>query len=224
MNELEIAREKFGLKAFGDPAKILKFLAIVLGAVALGAVLAYHPHYLHKVTSLEEVDQPKIFITYTVIGAVVAIVVGPFPTMAFAIFGIGGLMRFRTELGAARETGRVILATIIGLCCGLEFWLAAVIATILAWLLILGLDWKVAHAMIVRGIDRDRIKDSSEAYSSLLEEYGCRVLQVRRNPKKEQFSVLFKSSRKITRDGLEVAFEDEIDEKLRGTIDWPEEG
>ena len=213
-----------GWGKFSEPEIWILSFQIILIATACGAVIAYHPHYLRRVASLEEMDHPKIIITYTLIGAITALLVSAQPEMGLAIFGIGGLMRFRTELQAARETGRVILSTIIGFCCGLQWWFISILLTIISWLLILGLDWKVAFRMVVKGLGKELLKESSEAYRNLLEEYGCQVSQVKLNFQKEQSSIVFKASRKIDREGLEVAFEEEIPENLRGTVDWPEEG
>ena len=96
--EVERAREDFGLRAFLDGAKVWKFLCVIFGAIGLGCVVAFHP--LRRRISYDDLDQPKIIITYTVVGALIAIVVAAIPAMGFAVFGIGSVMRFRTELGA----------------------------------------------------------------------------------------------------------------------------
>ena len=38
----------------------------------------------------------------------------PHIIVAFVIFGIGGLMRFRTELAASKHPGQTIMTTLIG--------------------------------------------------------------------------------------------------------------
>jgi hypothetical protein len=169
-------------------------------------------------------DQPKIIITYTMVGALVGIVVSAVPEMALAIFGIGGLMRFRTELAAPRETGRVILATIIGIFCGLEFWVVVVFATIIAWLLILILDARVGYRMMVRGLEPEVVGPAARAYRTILEQNDIVVTQEKRNVNKKQVSYVFKAGRNFNREQLEETCQAGVDEKLRGTVDWPEEG
>lgn len=201
-----------------------QFLWFILGALASGVVLAYHPHFIGRVAGILEMDSPKVFITYTVVGALTGCIVGVQEYMAFAIFGIGGLMRFRTELPSAKDTGRVILATLIGMLWGLELFVVAVLATVIAWLLVLILDWRVGYRMVAKGLGGELVAESAQAYQRELEEYGCRITQVKRNPKKGQFSIVFRSSRKYDRDDFESAFEEDIEERLKATVDWPEEG
>lgn len=200
------------------------FLLFILGAIGSAAILAYHPLYLGRVASLLEMDYPKIIITYTVVGALIAPIVREIPAMGLAIFGIGGLMRFRTILQSAKETGRVILATIIGICWGLEMWPVAISITIIAWLLILILDWRVGYRIIVRGLEGSLVGQASTAYQNVLIQNDCQITQTKKNPRKEQFSIVFRASRKMDRDEIEDAFEMEVDGGLKGTVDWPEEG
>ena len=199
------------------------FFAIIAGAIFSGAVLAYHPHYRNRLGSLEEMDLPKIFITYTVVGAVVGHVVVQQQALGLAIFGLGGLMRFRTLLPTAKETGRLILSTMIGVAWGIEAWGMAVAVTVLGWLLVLVLDWGVAYRIIVRGLENVDLTAVSEAYRGALSRMSARVANVKKNPKKSQVSIVFKASRKQSREDFEVAFDEDVPAELRGTVDWSEE-
>ncbi len=217
----------FGERGPGDEAIheiFVKILLIAGSAIACGAILAYHPCHIGKMQSLAAMDNPKIIITYTVVGALCGILVGVEPALAFAIFGIGGLMRFRTDLGAARETGRVILATLIGIFCGLEFWIPVICATVIAWLLILVLDWNVGVRMMVRGLKAERVKEAAAAYRSILvEKYSIRITLEKKNPKKGQISFVFRANRSFDKELVEEVLEENVDDSLQGTVDWPED-
>jgi len=217
------ARKRFGIEGFKDVENIKGILAIVGGALLCGIVLSYHPSHRGRQAGLEEMDQPKIIITYTIVGALVGIVVAAEPSMGLAIFGIGGLMRFRTELSAPRETGRVILATIIGIFCGLEFWLVVVFAIVLAWLLILILDARIGYRMMVRGLEPTAVGDAARVYRQMIEKSDIVVTQEKKNVNKRQISFAFKARRSFDKEQLEQRCE-EVPENLRGTVDWPEEG
>src|SRR5262245_10263935 len=222
VDELAVAQEKFGLDGFRSGREVGKFLLVILGSAALGCVLAYHP-FAGQLVTLEDLDQPKITITYTVVGALVAIVVAAIPSMAFAIFGIGGLMRFRTELGAATETGRVILATLVGLACGLHFWMVAIIGTVIAWLLIWVLEWRKGQRMAVRGLTTQNLSPAAEAYADVLSGLKCSIANVRKNPAKSQVSFIFRARRSLDRESIEGECDQQVPKELRGTIDWPED-
>jgi len=221
-SELAAARREFGVEALSDPKKIAGLLLVVLGAAALGAALAYHP-FAARPVSVEDLEQPKTIITYTVVGALIAIVVAAIPAMGFAIFGIGALMRFRTQLGAAKETGRVILSTVVGLLCGLELWMAAIAGTALAWVIILALESRVSMRMVVRGVESDALAQVAGEYAKALRDLGCRLGPPRKNPTKGQVSFALQMPRKTTHEEIESGLAAAVPKQWRGTIDWPED-
>jgi hypothetical protein len=218
---LQVAQRDWGWRAFQDWERVGNFVLVILGAAALGAILAFHPFSTHK-ASIEDLEQPKIMILYTVIGALVGIVVTPVPAVGLAIFGIGGLMRFRTELSAAKETGRVILATILGIACGLELWMVAIITTVVAWILIYILESRVNLRLVVRGVRSDTITQTAEAYAKILKGMKCTFGAPRKNPSKGQVSFNLQHRRGLTHEEIEAKCA-EIAKEVRGTIDWPED-
>ncbi len=220
------AIEKFGLGELNSDefGSFLILLYIIGASLIVGALLAYHPCHLGKTMSLEAMDQPKIIITYTFIGALCGVLFASDPRMGMVIFGIGGLMRFRTDVGAARDTGRVIAATILGIFCGLEFWIPVILGVIVAWLLILVLDWKIGVRMVVRGLAEKSVKDSAVYYRSILETFPLTITQEKKNPKKGTITFVFKASRSLDRDALEVALDEQVPTNTAGTVDWPKEG
>jgi hypothetical protein len=220
--QLEEAQKDFGLEAFTDWKKVGSFLLIILGAAALGTVLAYHP-FANRHASVEDLEQPKIMIIYTVIGSLVGIVVGAASFVGLAIFGIGGLMRFRTELSAAKETGRVIMATILGIACGLQLWMVAVITTIFAWIVLYILESWVNLRLVVRGIRTEGLTPAADAYAKILKDMNCRFGSPRKNANKGQISFVLQHRRGLTHEMIEAKCNAEIPKELRGTIDWPEE-
>jgi hypothetical protein len=219
--QLAEARRDFGVDAFMDWTKWGNFLIVILGAAAMSAILAVHPY--NRRASVEDLEQPKIMILYTVIGALVGIVVAPVPAIGLAIFGIGGLMRFRTELAAAKETGRVILATILGIACGLELWMAAILTTAFAWILLTVLEYWVNLRLVVRGIRTENLVPAAEAYGKVLRKLRCRFGTPRKNANKGQISFVVQHRRGLTHEEIEAKCDAEIPKELRGTIDWPEE-
>jgi len=55
--------------------------------------------------------------------------------MAFVIFGIGSLVRFRTVLDNPKLTGKAIMVIVIGLACGMNQWAMAAFVTAVTWVL-----------------------------------------------------------------------------------------
>ena len=105
-----------GLRNFTEWEYLGTFFIGLAFATALGALIGYQPKYGAKMTTVDSVETPKICILYSVVGAVIGAMVQKYGmVIGMVVFGIGGLFRFRTNLGTARKTVRVILATLIGL-------------------------------------------------------------------------------------------------------------
>ncbi|MCU0662241.1 MAG: hypothetical protein MUC50_07935 [Myxococcota bacterium] len=119
-----------GWQAFADGASYLRYAVVMLAATLSGAVLAFHPAGRGRPESMEDVELRKTLIIYSVVGSLISIICTVAPSMAFVIFGIGGLLRFRTDLASSKSTGHAIMGTIVGLCWGLGLELVAVMATV----------------------------------------------------------------------------------------------
>jgi hypothetical protein len=195
-------------------------MAIILViAVALGAAIAYHPLARGKVGSIEEFEQPKTFLMYAMVGAVIAQAVIVEEMMALVVFGIGGLLRFRTDVGQAKDTGRVILVTAVGIACGLKLFVVAILAAAFGWLLIYYLESKSAERMQVKGLEKESIAQAAEAHREILTAAGCRIIRERKNFLKGQVTFVFSVPRGLERETIEERFA-ELPKDQRGTVDW----
>jgi hypothetical protein len=218
---------RFGLGDLAGPWKgftdfwLMADMAMVLGlAVLLGAVIAYHPASRAKASSLEELEHPKTFIMYAMVGAVIGVVVSIYPVMGPVIFGIGGLLRFRTNVGPAKDTGRVILAVIVGVSAGLKLMVVAVFATACGWLLIWGLERQPFGRLQVRGLVAANIPRSAEAYRKILTNAGCRLVGERKRYTKGLISFVFVAPARFDREALEQHIYESVAEDIRGVVDW----
>ena len=120
-------------------------LGALLLATVLAALIGYHPMTPRTVDTLSEADMPKVHIMYAFVAAVIGLAVREFGmVIGFVVFGIGGLIRFRTDTGSARDTGRLIVVTLIGLVAGLGLPNLAVITTAFVYALIFLFDARPA--------------------------------------------------------------------------------
>lgn len=206
---------------FSDPA-LLVDMSLVLGlALLLVACVAYHPSLRAKATTRADIEQPKTLVMYGLVGALVGHIVSLNDMMALVVFGIGGLMRFRTDVGEAKDTGRVILVAIIGICCGVQSFLIATLATLVGWALVWLLERQVVGGLDVMQVEPAQVNAATVAYRELLTSVGCRVIGERKspNPKKPAISLVFSVPAELDRDAL-LKRAAEIPEGLRGTVDW----
>ena len=208
-----------GWANFGDGWLLLEMVIVLLLALALGAIIAYHPSTRRRLSTLEQFEQPKTLLLYSVVAAVVALIVQVQPAMAFVIFGIGGLLRFRTMVGDAKDTGRVILVTVVGLCCGLKIYIVAVPATILGWVLIYMLEQQIAGIIRVSGVAEHAMLESNRLHRVLIEEAGCKIIGEQTKFIKREFAYVVQAPPTLDRNALQAKF-DALSTELRGVVDW----
>ena len=155
------------------------------------------------------------------IGAIIGIMVVKYGlVVGFVLFGIGGLIRFRTVLRSATLTGHVIFVTLIGLSCGLDLPHVAVLSTAFGFVLIYILDARVTYRVDVRALAPERVAESAASYRRMFEQHGCRVMSEKKNPGKQRVTFIFQCAQNITLDRLQELVETELEPELRGTVDW----
>ena len=163
---------------------------------------------------------PHVYVMYAVIGAVIGVAVREFGTVVgVVVFGIGGLIRFRSSADSTRDTVRLIIVTLAGLIAGLGLLHFAVITTLFAFVLIYVFDTSPPFRIRIEGLPKDRTADCADAYRGVLKEQGCKIIAEHRSHEKERIEFVFRLSRRCTRDQLEAALR-RIAAELRGDVDW----
>jgi hypothetical protein len=209
-----------GWSGFGDMHFMADSFGALLLAIVLGAVIGYHPTTPRTVDRLNEADMPKIYIMYAFIGAVIGVTVREFGmVIGVVVFGIGGLIRFRTDTGSTRDTGRLIVVTLAGLIAGLGLPHFAVITTVFAFILIYLFDISPACRVKIDQLPPDRIVECADVYRSLLQGLGCKLIAEHKYPSKGRVEFVFRMPRRGTRESLHTAL-CEAPMDVRGDIDW----
>lgn len=196
------------------------FLSLIL-AISLGAVIAFHPTTVRTVDTREEAELPKVLIMYALVGAVVGEIVLQYGmVVGFVIFGLGGLMRFRTDAASTRDTGRLIMVTLIGLIAGLNLPHFAVMATAFSWLLIYAFDGHPVCELEVSEIPKGKVKDAATAYRAQLAELGCKIISEDRSFSKSRIIYVIRAPRNKPQSALTAALCEHVPAEVRGEIDW----
>lgn len=163
------------IQQFGDPKFILRlFLSLAL-AVGCAFAIAWHPRRASLRDPLADFEERKALILLGVVGAVVAELSGTSSTLAFVIFGIGALLRFRTLLDNPKLTGKAIMVVVVGLACGMGSWTMAVFVTAFSWLLMFWLDSHSGCEIRIRLDDTEDPKPVFDTVQSLLLSHRCRL-------------------------------------------------
>jgi hypothetical protein len=210
-----------GLSGFTDTEFLLRTLFNLSLAALLGALIGFHPRSIQTADTLQEVEAPKVDIMYAVIGALIGIMVVKYGlVIGFVLFGIGGLIRFRTVMRSANMTGQVILVTLIGLSCGLDLPHVAVLATAFGWVLMYILEWKITYSIDVRALPDDRLMESVLAYRQVLESNGCRIIGEKKRPGSGRVIFIFRPGNNHSPSEIQALLENGIEPDLRGLVDW----
>ena len=163
------------VEQFAHPDFILRiFLSLTL-AVGCAWVIAWHPRRVSLHDPLADLEERKALILLGVVGAVIAELSGTSQTLAFVIFGIGALLRFRTLLGNPKLTGKAIMIVVVGLACGMGSWAMAVFVTAFTWLLLFWLDSHTSCRVRIRLDDVEDPKPVFGMVQSLLVSHKCRL-------------------------------------------------
>src|SRR5436190_16392300 len=172
---------------FGHPDFILRLFLILGLAVACAWAIAWHPRRSSLMNPLSDFEERKALVLLGMVGAIVAELSGTSQTLAFVIFGIGALLRFRTVLDNPKLTGKAITVVVIGLACGMGSWAMAVFVTAFSWILIFWLDSYVACRLRIRLAEEMDLAPVFGTMQSLLVSRGCRL----------QSSALYKGKRRL---------------------------
>jgi hypothetical protein len=202
-----------------DWRALIPVVVSLVVSVVIAAAIAYHPRTRYRNDAVGRLETPKALLLYAMIGTVVAQVVAVEPAMALVVFGIGGLLRFRTIVGAADDTGLVILVTVTGIACGLNLYPLAIVAAGSAWALMFFLESQQAWTLIVDDLPTESFDDAVAGYVTAVSGPGLTVLQTRQRKDKGRVTLVLKVTSAVTMRDIETRLED-VPQHLRGEIEW----
>ena len=153
-------------------------LRILLGfalAISCAWFIAWHPRRSSKADATADLEETKTLILLGMVGAAVAEISKLDEHMAFVIFGIGALVRFRTVMDNPKVTGKAIMVVVIGLACGMNQWAMAAFVTALTWGLIFWLDSHVSARFKIRVTGKQDVRPVFAEVQNFLRLHRCRV-------------------------------------------------
>lgn len=206
------------IKNLGEMAD---FALALVEITVLTLAVAFHPVSLAMRRSKADFELPRTLFLYAVMGMTVGfLVLHHGYIIGFVIFGIGGLLRFKTEVENPAHTTRLILVTLIGLCVGLDLPVMAVIATISAGLIVQLMSHHAKFALEVRFSEKKSVQQSIDKLSALLSERGFATVSVAKIKFKPAAEFLVEGARGTRREVLTREVADIQATKLVPIEDW----
>lgn len=159
-----------GFKTFLDTSTVADLLVGYGFALLLAAAIAWHPKRMSARRADRLLGREGILLLLGLIGATVALLVMVHPSLGLVVFGIGGLVRFRTTLDDPELTAKGIVTLVIGLACGTGAYLPATIVAVIAWALVWFIDNRATY--------RVQIGTRGEARRALTSEDGRLIADI----------------------------------------------
>ncbi|MGB8623385.1 MAG: hypothetical protein WCD16_11245 [Paracoccaceae bacterium] len=170
------------------------FLLETLLTLALSATIAFHPVHRKSTPKVDDLLLPRLYLLYGLIGMAIGFLVtqhGYF--IGFVIFGIGGLLRFRSTLDDSSNTVEVIVVTLIGLCVGLNLPIMGILIAAAAFGIIWMTGIVTGYEISLRSINEEDVEPEIKRLTDHLNELGWPVIAVRRSLDKFGASILFRA-------------------------------
>ena len=207
-----------GWASFTDWHEVLPMVVNVLLAVLLMLPFVYGQRKLGRFHSLARIDEQKAYVTYAAVSAAIAVLVLEHPAMALVIFGMGGLLRFRTPTSSERGTGRAIFAVVVGLACGLSLYALAVTLTILGYVAMWWMEGRYTLELTIKKLSPERLKESMAAYSAVVAQHGGRIAGTRTAAAEDQFTMVLLVPRGVSLHEMNESLKLDVPDELQGKM------
>jgi len=201
--------------------EMLDFGLAVIEACVLTLIVSLHPVNLADRHTRADFDRPRTFFIHMLIGLTVGfLVLHHGYIIGFVIFGIGGLLRFRSESTSAQDTTRLIIATLFGLCIGLDLPVIAFFAALTGWVALYLFSQRIKVSVEVKFGEKKNIQQCTERLIALLDERGFKTLGHSKAKFKPIVSFVLEGERGNQRSALIREMTDIQSQKLAPVEEW----
>lgn len=203
-----------------NPAELLEFALALVETTLMVGTIAYHPVKMAIRRAASDFDAPRDLFVYALIGMVVGFLIMHHGYLiGFVLFGLGGLLRFKSDDGSA-DTMRLILATLIGLCVGLDLPVVAMITTISAWIVIYAFGGLANFAVEVRFTKEQTVSEAMLTFRQQLSDRGFKTVSMSKAKFKPIVSYVVTCPRGVPRSALEREISKLVENRESGISDW----
>lgn len=204
-----------------QPRELLDFALALVETSVMTAVIAYHPVLSANRKTRSDFETPRALFVYALIGMVVGFLIMHHGYLiGFVLFGLGGLLRFKTD-DSAGDTMRLILVTLIGLCIGLDLPVIALITTASAFVILYILGGPANFGVDIQFSNKKRpVLDSMQVVRDELQKAGFRTISISRTKFKSTVHYVVTGVNGARRSALEREMSRLAEDKASGISDW----
>lgn len=196
MPEGVLSVENSGWSEWRDIQELLAFAIDAAVTLLLAASIAHHPVRRRDPPTLQSVMLPRLFYIYALIGMAVGfLVVNHGAVIGFVVFGIGALLRFRSNMDDPLDTVEMILVTVLGLCVGMNLPVMAILIGMVAWLIILLVGRNSYFLLSIKAEEDGQLDAALAAAEDAVRKGAWKVLRTSRSHAKPTAEILFASPR-----------------------------
>jgi hypothetical protein len=215
--DLGISVSGGGWAQWANREEIGLFILDVATTIALTAAFVYHPIRRRLPVTLASLRLPTLFYLYALIGMVVGfLVVQHGYIIGFVVFGIGALLRFRSNLDDPGDTVEMILVTVLGLCVGLNLPVMAIMIGAVAWVVILVAGRRDAVALSLKADDQAALDGALAEVEEAATQKRWRIASLHRSHGKAAAELILVTVGKLAEGDVERILEGPLD--ARGII------
>ena len=181
-DDWRVITDSLGL--FRHAPYVIDLVIGLAASVAVALALTSAPRRAVRFDPVAAAQQRTATVTCALIGCIAAELIQASEQfllgaeIALVLFGIGGLVRFRTVFDDARQTGVAIIATVLGLACGTSEYALVAIALAVVYLV----NWYLERVAVVRILVRGRkgcdLAQVQSSVAELLRKQDFRLLRV----------------------------------------------
>lgn len=209
-----------GWEQLANLPELLDFAMALLETTVMVGLMAYHPVSLATRRTRSDFEAPRDLFVYGLIGMVVGFLIMHHGYLiGFVLFGLGGLLRFKSDGGSA-DTVLLILVTLIGLSVGLDLPLVALITTLSAWAVIYAFGGPVNFELEVRFADDITSTNAIRALREHLSECGFKTVSMSKTKFKPMVTYVVSGPRGFRRSALEREMVELVANPESGIADW----
>ena len=159
-----------------SPDLLALFAFDCLIVISIASAIVYHPVRVKARRRVRDLELPRMFLLFGLIGMLIGFLVLQYgAVIGFVVFGIGGLLRFRSTLRTPTDTVEVILVTLIGLCVGLNLQNMAILTGVAMWILIWFFGRKLTFQLTLRHKSTEALTSTIDRLERDLKQIDWRI-------------------------------------------------